>query len=81
ATLAKHAELKPLVRAAPVVIVGMGSVGRGVADALRTFHIQYFAMERDPQRLRLALADGYEVSSAMDSMCASGNPLTCTRES
>jgi Kef-type K+ transport system membrane component KefB/Trk K+ transport system NAD-binding subunit len=61
ATLAEHAELKPLVRAAPVVIVGMGSVGRGVADALRTFHIQYFAMERDPQRLRLALADGYEV--------------------
>jgi Kef-type K+ transport system membrane component KefB len=62
ATLAEHTELKPLVRAAPVVIVGMGSAGRGVADALRTFHIQYFAMERDQQRLRLALADGYEVS-------------------
>lgn len=62
ATLAEHAELKPLVRAAPVVIVGMGNVGRGVADALRTFHIRYFAIERDHQRLRLALADGYEVS-------------------
>jgi CPA2 family monovalent cation:H+ antiporter-2 len=62
ATLAQQAELQPLVRAAPVVIVGMGNVGRGVADALRTFHIPYFAMERDQQRLRLALADGYEVS-------------------
>lgn len=62
ATLAQQAELQPLVRAAPVVIVGMGNVGRGVADALRTFHIPYFAMERDQHRLRLALADGYEVS-------------------
>ena len=62
ATLAQQAELQPLVRAAPVVIVGMGNVGRGVADALRTFHIPYFAIERDPQRLRLALADGYELA-------------------
>lgn len=62
ATLAEHAELKPLVRAAPVVIVGMGSVGRGVADALHSFRIPYFALERDQQRLRLALADGYHVS-------------------
>jgi CPA2 family monovalent cation:H+ antiporter-2 len=62
ATLAQQAELQPLVRAAPVVIVGMGNVGRGVADALRTFHIPYFAMERDQHRLRLALADGYDVS-------------------
>lgn len=62
ATLAEHAELRPHVRAAPVVIVGLGSVGRGVADALRTFRTPYFAIERDQQRLRLALADGYEVS-------------------
>ena len=41
----------------------MGNVGRGVADALRTFHIPYFAVERDQQRLRLALADGYQVAS------------------
>jgi CPA2 family monovalent cation:H+ antiporter-2 len=62
ASLAEHAELRPLLRSAPVVIVGMGNVGRGVADALRAFRIPYFAMERDQQRLRLALADGYQVS-------------------
>jgi CPA2 family monovalent cation:H+ antiporter-2 len=61
-TLAAHAELAPLVRAAPVVIVGMGNVGRGIADALRAFRISYFAIERDQRRLRLALADGYDVS-------------------
>jgi CPA2 family monovalent cation:H+ antiporter-2 len=62
ATLSEHAELRPLVRAAPVVIVGMGNVGRGVADALRAFGIRYLALERDAERLRLALADGYEVA-------------------
>jgi CPA2 family monovalent cation:H+ antiporter-2 len=48
--------------AAPVIIVGMGSVGRTVADALIHFKIDYFAVERDQQRLHEAIADGYAAS-------------------
>ena len=48
--------------AAPVIIVGMGTVGRTVADALIHFKIGYFAIERDQQRLQDAIADGYSVS-------------------
>jgi CPA2 family monovalent cation:H+ antiporter-2 len=47
---------------APVIIVGMGAVGRTVADALIHFNIGYFSVERDQQRLRSAIADGYIAS-------------------
>ncbi len=52
--------------AAPVLIVGMGTVGRTVADALIHFKIGYFAIERDQQRLQDAIADGYIVSFGDD---------------
>ena len=51
---AKHVE-----RAAPVLIVGMGRVGRTLADALNEFGIGYNAVERDQRRLSEAVADGY----------------------
>jgi CPA2 family monovalent cation:H+ antiporter-2 len=54
-------ELTPAKETAPVFIVGMGEVGRTVADALRTFDIGYLAVERDTVRLQAAIADGYEV--------------------
>ena len=54
-------ELTPTKVTAPVFIIGMGEVGRTVADALRTFGIGYFAVERDTVRLQAAIADGYEV--------------------
>ena len=47
-------ELQP-----PVMIVGMGRVGRSLADALHAFDIEYSAVERDPRRLSQAVADGY----------------------
>ena len=46
----------------PVVIVGMGRRGRAVADALAGLDISYSAIERDPQRLNEAVADGYDVA-------------------
>lgn len=57
-------ELTPTKMTAPVLIVGMGEVGRTIADALRGFGIEYFAIERDTTRLRAAIADGYEVEYA-----------------
>lgn len=57
-------ELTPAKETAPVFIIGMGEVGRTVADALRTFDIGYFAVERDTVRLQAAIADGYEVEYA-----------------
>ena len=44
----------------PVVIVGMGRIGRGLADALHAFDIGYSAVERDQRRLSEAVADGYD---------------------
>ncbi len=43
----------------PVVIVGMGRIGRTLADALHAFDIGYSAVERDQRRLSEAVADGY----------------------
>jgi CPA2 family monovalent cation:H+ antiporter-2 len=45
-----------------VLIVGMGTVGRTLADALTEFGIQYGAVERDQHRLAEATADGYAVA-------------------
>jgi CPA2 family monovalent cation:H+ antiporter-2 len=55
-------ELVPRATAAPVIIVGMGRIGRTVADALIGFEISYVAVERDQRRLREAIADGYSAS-------------------
>lgn len=53
-------ELTP-VATTPILIVGMGRRGRGLGDALSAFDITYAAVERDPQRLKEAIADGYPV--------------------
>jgi len=55
-------ELIPRSTTAPVIIVGMGRVGRTVADALIEFNIEYFGIERDQRRLREAIADCYSAS-------------------
>jgi CPA2 family monovalent cation:H+ antiporter-2 len=55
-------ELVPRATIAPVIIVGMGRIGRTVADALIEFNIEYFAIERDQRALREAIADGYTAS-------------------
>lgn len=55
-------ELVPTATTAPAIIVGMGAVGRTVADALTHFKIAYLAIERDEHRLRTAIADGYEAA-------------------
>jgi CPA2 family monovalent cation:H+ antiporter-2 len=56
------AELTPTTEMAPVVIVGMGTIGRTLADALIRFKIGYYAIEYDQQRLEMAIADGYKVT-------------------
>lgn len=62
ATRRMQTELVPLGRTNPVIIVGMGDVGRTIADALEQFGIGYDAVERDGIRLRRAVADGYNAS-------------------
>lgn len=54
------AELTPQFVAAPVIIIGMGAIGRTLADALVAVKIGYYAVERDQQRLQTAIADGYQ---------------------
>lgn len=54
-------ELQKREEDAPVFIAGMGRTGRTLADGLREFGIGYSAIERDEQRLREAVADGYVV--------------------
>jgi CPA2 family monovalent cation:H+ antiporter-2 len=55
-------ELRRREEMAPVFIIGMGEVGRTLADALTEFGIDYKAVERDHNRFRLANADGYRVA-------------------
>jgi CPA2 family monovalent cation:H+ antiporter-2 len=55
-------ELVPRTVTAPILIVGMGRVGRALADALIEFGIDYHAIERDHLRLQQAIADGYDAS-------------------
>ncbi len=55
-------ELQPRGLVAPVLIVGMGAVGRTLADALIEADIGYAAIERDQRRFADALADGYKVA-------------------
>ncbi len=49
---------------APVVIIGLGRSGRAVADALSFNGIGYLALEANPERFEIALADGYHVHQA-----------------
>jgi K+:H+ antiporter len=62
AALVADAELQPRELIGPVFIAGMGRTGRTLADALTEFDIGYAAIERDQQRLREAVADGYNVA-------------------
>src|SRR3954447_22729972 len=54
-----EAELIPVGETNPVLLIGMGDVGRTIADALGEFDIGYDAVERNGTRLRSAVADGY----------------------
>jgi CPA2 family monovalent cation:H+ antiporter-2 len=54
-----EAEMIPVGRTNPVLLIGMGEVGRTIADALEEFGIGYDAVERNGPRLRSAVADGY----------------------
>ena len=54
-----HPELVPVGETNPVLVIGMGDVGRTIADALSEFGIGYDAVERNGTRLRSAVADGY----------------------
>ena len=49
---------------APVLIIGMTSAGRTLADALSFNDIGYLALEADHDRFQMALADGYHVHRA-----------------
>jgi CPA2 family monovalent cation:H+ antiporter-2 len=62
ATSKMQTELVPQGKTNPVIIVGMGEVGRTIADALEEFDIGYDSVERDGARLRSAVADGYNAS-------------------
>lgn len=54
--------VSPTAKVAPVVIFGMGEVGRRVADALGAHGIDYLAVEMDHDRFVRAEADGYPVA-------------------
>jgi CPA2 family monovalent cation:H+ antiporter-2 len=46
---------------APVLIIGMGPIGRTIADALTEFEISYGAIEKNQKAFAEANADGYAV--------------------
>ena len=49
---------------APVIIIGLGPVGRAVADALDHNEIDYLAVEANHEGFESAIADGYQVHHA-----------------
>ena len=55
-------EATPSVPMAPVVVFGVGEVGRLVADALEAHDVPYEAIEMDYDRFLAASADGYPVA-------------------
>jgi hypothetical protein len=57
----EHDRERTPLATADVLVVGMGRRGRTIADALEEFDIDYAAVERDPRRLKEAVADGYRV--------------------
>lgn len=61
ATRNEFLELHAKGEAGPVLIIGMGEIGRTIADGLTEFGIGYDAVERDERRLTRGLADGYHL--------------------
>jgi len=59
---APSGETTPRTTTAPVVIFGMGDIGRTVADALEAHGVPYDAIEGDYDRFLGASADGYRVA-------------------
>lgn len=57
-------EITPASTTAPVILFGMGEVGRTVANALEAHAIAYDAIEGDHERFLSASADGYPVAFA-----------------
>ncbi|MEN8763007.1 MAG: cation:proton antiporter [Thiogranum sp.] len=57
-----NSENLPSASTAPVVVFGMGEVGRTVVDALKANDIAYEAVEMDYGRFLAASADGYPVA-------------------
>jgi Trk K+ transport system NAD-binding subunit len=55
-------EITPRATVAPVVVFGMGEVGRCVVDGLEANDIAYDAVEMDYDRFLAASADGYAVA-------------------
>lgn len=55
-------ELTPRSLTSPVLIIGMGSIGRSLADALSDIEVNYCGIERDAEQLNMAVADGYFVN-------------------
>jgi hypothetical protein len=46
--------------AQPIIVVGMGEIGRRVSEALRSQDQDVIAIERDPDQFTAAVADGYQ---------------------
>jgi monovalent cation:proton antiporter-2 (CPA2) family protein len=61
-TLAAASATPVTAPVAPVIIFGMGEIGRRVADALEAHAIGYSAIEMDHDRFIRANADGYPVA-------------------
>lgn len=61
-SLAASRETPVMRQIAPVVIFGMGEIGRRVADGLEAHGIDYVAIEMDHDRFISANADGYAVA-------------------
>jgi len=55
-------ETVPRATTAPVIVFGMGDVGRTVVDALEANAVSYEAIEMDYDRFLAASADGYPVA-------------------
>jgi monovalent cation:proton antiporter-2 (CPA2) family protein len=55
-------ESAPISTTAPVIVFGMGDIGRSVADALEAHGVAYDALEGDYDRFLSASADGYPVA-------------------
>ncbi len=60
--IAPAKETQPRVTTAPVLVFGLGEVGRSVADALEVHGLAYDAIEDDYDRFLAASADGYPVA-------------------
>lgn len=58
----RQAVAKPVATVTPVILFGMGEIGRCVADALEAHSIPYYAIEMDHDRFIAANALGYPVA-------------------